>query len=291
MKKMGFILFYSFAWFISILPMKLQYLISDFFYIIAYYLIKYRREVVRVNLEKSFPDKSAKELIKIEKAYYHHFIDLFIEVMDILNISNKSMSKRNKFVNLELLDNLYKKNIGVIGVTGHYCNWEWYNFLEANCEFKGLAIFKPISDKNYESFMNKIRAKYGSIPVSMKNTLRQLIIQKQKKELPFSLMVADQSPGNEESNYWTTFLNQDTAVYMGVEKIAKKFNHAVVFMSMRKVKRGYYETTFELITDKPNETEEFEITRKHTELLEKLINEKPEYWIWSHKRWKHKRSI
>ena len=102
-------------------------------------------------------------------------------------------------------------------------------------------------------------------------------------------MVADQSPSRDEANYWTTFLNQETAVYLGVEKIAKKFNHAVVFMSMRKVKRGYYETTFELITDKPNETKEFEITDKHTKLLENLINEKPEHWIWSHKRWKYSR--
>jgi len=289
MKKIVYYLFYSFAWFISILPMKLQYLISDFFYLITYYIVKYRREVVSKNLKNSFPNKTDKELKKIEKAYYHHFIDLFIEVMVMINISDKSIKKRNKFLNIDLLNNLYEKNIDIIGVTGHYCNWEWYNYLEANCEYRGLAIYKPISDKNYEGFMNRIREKYGSIAVAMNNTLKQLIIQKQKGELAFSLMVADQSPSREDSNYWTSFLNQDTPVYIGVEKIAKKFNYAVVFISMRKVKRGFYETTFELITEKPNETAEFEITEKHTKLLENLINEKPEHWIWSHKRWKYSR--
>ncbi len=289
MKKLVYYLFYSFAWFISILPMRLQYIISDFFYIITYYIVKYRREVVASNLRNSYPEKTEKEIKKIEKAYYHHFIDLFIEVMSMLTISEKSINKRNKFKNIELLDNLYEKNIGVVGVGGHYCNWEWFNYLETKCDYRGLAIYKPISDKNYEVFMNRVREKYGSIAVPMNNTLKQLLIQLREGELPFSLMIADQSPAKHETSYWTNFLNQDTAVYLGVEKIAKKYNQAVVFINMRKVKRGYYETTFELITEKPNETAEYEITEKHTRLLENLINEKPEYWIWSHKRWKHSR--
>ena len=289
MKKIAYYLFYSFAWFVSILPMKLQYLISDFFYLIIFYLAKYRRNVVANNLKNSFPNKTEKELKEIEKAFYHHLVDLFIEEMAMVSISDKEISKRNKFFNIELLDDLHKKNMGVIGVTGHYCNWEWLNYLEANCNYRGLAIYKPLSDKNFEKFMNKVREKYGSIAVPMKSTLKQLILQSRKNELPFSMMVADQSPGGDISSYWTNFLNQDTPVYLGVEKIAKKFNHAVVFISMRKVKRGYYETTFELITEKPNETAEFEITDKHTKLLENLINKKPEYWIWSHKRWKHSR--
>ena len=289
MKNIAYYLFYSFAWFISILPMKLQYVISDFFYIIIYYIVRYRRDVVATNLKKSFPQKTEKELKKIEKAYYHHLLDLFIEVISMINISDKSIKKRNKFMNIELLDDLSKRNIGVVGVAGHYCNWEWFNYLNANCNYRGLAIYKPLSDKNFEKFMNSIREKYGSIAVPMKRTLKQLIIQTRKGELPFSMMVADQSPGNDENNYWTTFLNQETPVYMGVEKIAKKFNHAVVFINMRKVKRGYYETSFELITDKPKETKDYEITEKHLRMLEKQITDTPEHWIWSHKRWKHKR--
>jgi len=289
MKKTAYYLFYSFAWFISILPTKLQYVISDFFYVIIFYIIKYRRDVVASNLRKSFPEKSEQELKKIEKAYYHHLLDLFIEVMSMINISDKAMRKRNKFMNIELLDDLSKRNIGIVGVAGHYCNWEWFNYLNANCDYRGLAIYKPLSDKNFEKFMNRIREKYGSIAVPMKRTLKQLIIQSRKEELPFSMMVADQAPGKDEHQYWTTFLNQETAIYLGVEKIAKKFNHAVVFINMRKVKRGYYETTFELITDKPNETKEFEITEKHARLLENLIKENPQYWLWSHKRWKHSR--
>jgi KDO2-lipid IV(A) lauroyltransferase len=249
MKKTGYYLFYSFAWFVSILPTKLQYIISDFFYLIVFYVVKYRREVVYKNLKNSFPDKSEKQLKKIEKAFYHHLVDLFIEEMAMLNLSEKEINKRHKFINLELIDKLYAQNIGIVGVTGHYCNWEWIIYLQRKCNYRGLAIYKPLSDKNFEKFMNKNRERYGALAVPMKKTLKQLIIQVRKNELPFSVMVADQSPGNDESNYWTTFLNQETAFYMGVEKIAKKFNHAVVFISMRKVKRGYYETTFELITE------------------------------------------
>lgn len=289
MKKFAFYLFYSFAWFISILPMSLQYVISDFFYFIAFYIVKYRKDVVYSNLINAFPNKNNSEIDKIAKAYYHHFIDLFIEIMVMINISEKSLQKRNKFTNIELLSSLYERNIGVVGISGHYCNWEWFNYLNKNCRYKGLAIYKTISDPSFEWFMKSIREKFGSIAVPMQSTLRQLIIQTKKEELPFTMMVADQSPGGDDNKYWTTFLNQETDVLLGAEKIAKKFNHAVVFINMRKIKRGYYETSFELITDKPNETADFEITEKHTRLLEKLIIEQPEYWLWSHKRWKHKR--
>jgi KDO2-lipid IV(A) lauroyltransferase len=291
MNKISFFLFYIFAWFIAILPVRLQYLFSDGVFVIAYYLIGYRRNVVMQNLKNAFPEKTETELHIIEKKYYQHLVDVFIEVLAMFSLNEKRMQKRHKFINIELLQNLYDKNVGIVGVSGHYNNWEWLNFLNSKVNYIGLAIFKPISNPLYENFMNKIREKFGSLAVSMNNTLREIIEQKRKGKLPFVLMVSDQAPSYTEKNYWTQFLNQETLFFTGVEKIAKKYNFAVVFIKMRKIKRGYYETTFELITEEPLKTEEYFITKQYVEKLEELIKENPNYWLWSHKRWKNKRQI
>ncbi len=291
MNKISFFLFYIFAWFIAILPVRLQYLFSDGVFVIAYYLIGYRRNVVMQNLKNAFPEKTETELHIIEKKYYQHLVDVFIEVLAMFSLNEKRMQKRHKFINIELLQNLHDKNVGIVGVSGHYNNWEWLNFLNSKVNYIGLAIFKPISNPLYENFMNKIREKFGSLAVSMNNTLREIIEQKRKGKLPFVLMVSDQAPSYTEKNYWTQFLNQETLFFTGVEKIAKKYNFAVVFIKMRKIKRGYYETTFELITEEPLKTEEYFITKQYVEKLEELIKENPNYWLWSHKRWKNKRQI
>jgi len=290
MAAIGFYIFYAFAWLISLLPLPILYVISDIFYFFIYIIFGYRKKIVRKNLKNAFPEKSKKELLKIEKKFYHHLIDIFIETIKIMHISDKEIKRRNKFINIDIAKDLFKTGKAVIGVVGHYNNWEWFNNMQLYSKHQGLAIFKPINNKRFEKFMNKIREKYGALAVPMHETLRKLIQLRKEGILPFSLMVADQSPVKEEINYWTRFLNQDTPVYLGVEKIAKKFDYAVVFMKMRKVKRGYYETEIVLITDKPKETKDFEITERHVALLENLIKEQPEYWIWSHRRWKHKKT-
>ena len=290
MAAVGYYIFYAFAWVFSFLPLGVLYVISDFFYLIIYFVFGYRKKVVRQNIKNSFPEKSEKERIKIEKKFYHHLIDIFIETIKLMHISEKEIKRRNKFINIDVAKDLFTKGKPIIGVVGHYNNWEWFNNMQLYSKHLGLAIYKPINNKRFEKFMNKIREKYGAKAVPMHETLRKLIQLKKQGILPFTLLVADQSPVKEEINYWTKFLNQDTPVYLGVEKIAKKFDHAVVFMKMRKPKRGYYETEIVLITDKPKETKDFEITEKHVSLLEELIKEKPEYWIWSHRRWKHKKT-
>lgn len=289
MSKIGFYIFYAFAWTISFLPMSVLYVISDFFYLIIYKIFGYRKKVVRENLKNSFPKKTDKELYQIEKKFYHHLIDIFVEVIAIQHMSEAEIMKRNKFVSNDIAEELINKNIGTIGVLGHYNNWEWLNSLQLYSKYQGLAIYKPLTDKNFEKYMNNIREKWGAKAVPMHETLRKLIQLKKENILPFVMLVSDQSPTKNEINYWTTFLNQETPVFLGVEKIAQKFNYAVVFVKMTKIKRGYYQTELILITDKPKETKEFEITEKHVAILEDLINEQPEYWIWSHRRWKHKR--
>ncbi len=289
MAAIGFYIFYAFAWVISFLPLKILYVISDIFYFFIYVILGYRKKIVRKNLKNAFPKKSKKELLKIEKKFYHHLIDIFIEIIALIHMSDDEIKRHNKFINKDLTQSLYDKNIGIIGVVGHYNNWEWFNNLQLYTKYQGLAIYKPLKNKRFEKFTNNIRQKYGAIAVPMRKTLRKLIQLKKENILPFSLMVADQSPVKEEINYWTTFLNQDTPVFLGVEKIARKFNYAVIFLKMRKIKRGYYETEMILITDNPKETKEFEITEKHVSILEEIINEQPEYWMWSHRRWKHKK--
>jgi len=289
MAAIGFYIFYAFAWLISFLPLGVLYVISDIFYFFIYVIFGYRKKIVRQNLKNAFPEKSDKELLRIEKRFYHHLIDIFIEIIALMHMSIDEIKRRNKFISKDLMQRLYDKNIGIVGVVGHYNNWEWFNNLQLYTKYQGLAIYKPIENKRFENFTNNIREKYGSVTVPMRETLRKLIQLKKENILPFSLMVADQSPVKEEINYWTTFLNQDTPVYLGVEKIARKFNYAVVFLKMQKIKRGYYETEMILITDNPKETKEYEITEKHVSILEEMIKQKPENWIWSHRRWKHKK--
>ena len=294
MKLVGYYIFYGFAWLLSLLPMKILYFISDIFYVLVYNIFGYRKKIVISNITNSFPEKSKEEINRIAKQFYHHLIDIFIELIAMLHMSEKSIRKRMKYKNLDLFYELQQEGKGIAGVTGHYNNWEWLNSFQLfsskeKANYQGLAIYKPLSDKNFEKFLNRIREKFGAKAIPMNNTFKELLRQKRKSELPFPILISDQSPIKEEINFWTNFLNQETAVYLGAEKLAQKLDMAVVFLKIRKIKRGYYETSFELITKNAKETTEGEITKKHVKLLEDLIKENPQYWMWSHKRWKHKR--
>ncbi len=294
MKLVGYYIFYGFAWLLSFLPMGVLFIISDMFYVLVYYLFGYRKKVVVSNLKNSFPEKSDKEILIITKQFYHHLVDIFIELIGIMHMSEKSIKKRMKYKNLDLIYELHKEGKGIAGVTGHYNNWEWLNSFQLfsskeKANYQGMAIYKPLSDKNFEKFLNQIRERFGAKAVPMNNTLKELIMLKRKSVMPFPILVSDQSPVKNEINFWTDFLNQETAVYLGAEKLAQKLDMAVIFVKIRKVKRGYYETEFELITKNAKETTEGEITKKHVKILEDLIKENPQYWMWSHKRWKHKR--
>ena len=202
-------------------------------------------------------------------------------------MSPKRILKHMRFKNPEVIEDLYKKNKGVILVTGHYGNWEWLISLQMLVGYKTLAIYKQLNNRYFDRMYINIRSRYGMTPVPMNRILRELISREQKNELTLTYSLSDQRPLFRYIQYWTRFLNQDTPVYLGTEKIARKMNLAVVFLKMRKIRRGFYETEFIPLFENSRETKEHEITDKYLSILEKTINDRPELWLWTHKRWKH----
>ena len=288
MSTILFYLFYAFAWLFSLLPLGVQYLLSDFLFFILYYLSGYRKKVVFNNLKNSFPDKDDKELKRIMKKFYKHLADLFIENIALIHLSEKEILKRVKFKNPELLDEFYENNKSVAIVVGHYANWEWLASVALLTKLKVIAIVKPLSNKRFNEFMNSLRHKFGMHTVAMNKIVREIIAAEKDKQAIATFFAADQSPMKAEIKYWADFLNQKTAVYLGLEKIVKKHKHALVFFKMEKIKRGYYEVDIVKLFDGVSNVSEHEITERHLKVLEEIIINKPEYWLWSHKRWKHK---
>ena len=285
---MGNALYYIFYYvtrFLALLPLKGMFVISDVAYFFTYHVFRYRRETVAQNLSRSFPEKTKKELKRIERAYYKHLCDLFIETIYILHAKEEDALKLCKFPNIELFHEFYDKGKSVIVVTGHYCNWEILSLFAHYNKHLTIGVYKPIVNKKFEQFLNNARERFGAVSIPMQDTLRAAIKYTQEGKLFFLGLISDQTPS--DIHYWTTFLNQDTPVFLGVEKISRKLNQPVIFCNMRKVARGRYEVVLETLFENPKEAKPFEITELHVRALEKLIHEAPEYWLWSHKRWKH----
>ena len=275
-------------YFISYLPMWVLYIISDILYLIAYKILGYRKKVVQNNLKNSFPDKTESELEKIKKKFYRHFFDIIVETIKSVSANKYFYRKHITINNIELLDKYHKKNQTVVLALAHFGNWEWGNIrLSIESKQKLIGIYKVLNNDFFNTLMKDMREKFGTEMVSMENTFRYLV--KNKNECKIIGLLADQSPVKNESNYWTTFLNQETSVYLGPEKIATKMNCAVLFCSVQKVKRGKYELHLEELCTNPEKTTEGEITSLYLRKMEQTINENPEYWLWTHRRWKHKK--
>ena len=278
------ILFYC----LSLLPLWCLYFISDFLYLVIYKLIGYRTKVVRDNLKNSFPEKSDTELISIEKKFYHHFFDLIIESIKSISITENQMRKRLVFKNIEMFDKYFDQNKSVVLTVSHYGNWEWGILgVSLTAKQKMMGVYKRINDSFFNNLMNTTRGRFGADLVEMKDSLRHII--STKDECKIIGLLADQSPVKNESNYWTTFLNQESSVYLGPEKIATKMNYPVLFCKIQKVKRGRYELHLEELCTNPEKTTKGEITSLYLRKSEQTINENPEFWLWTHRRWKHKK--
>jgi KDO2-lipid IV(A) lauroyltransferase len=270
---------------ISLLPFRMLYLLSDILYLLLFHVVKYRRKVVKQNLKNSFPEKSVADRLEIEKRFYKHLSDLIFESIKTISISPKSLKKRFVFSNLTELTKYFEKGKSVIAVSGHYGNWEWGPLATAyELKEKVLVVYKPLSDNRFEKLINTMRSRFGAILVPMKHTLRKII--EYNSEPHVLVLIGDQTPPREESHYFINFLNQPTAIFLGVEKIAVRTNKPVIYFSINKIKRGYYECLIKPLVEVPNQTKEFEITNIHTQELENIIRNNPEYWLWSHKRWK-----
>ena len=277
--------YYIFILPLSYLPMRVIYLLTDFFFLLLITVVPYRKKVIHNNLRNSFPGKSKKEINQLTRKFYWHFTDILAEGVKNLSISESALRRRFKVKNPELMNQLYAKNKSVLLVSGHYNNWEWLitsqNFLFPH---QAMGIGMPLTSKFWDKKINTRRERFGMQVVNAKNFKTKI---QENKDMPVAILVlSDQSPGDSRKSYWMEFLNQQTAVLFGAEQMAHEYNFSVVFFQTRKVKRGYYELELKLITDNPSEMNWGEITENHTRLLEAAINEHPSYWVWSHKRWK-----
>lgn len=287
----NYILYYLFLKPLSLLPLWLLYRVSDFFYYIIYYVFKYRKKVVFQNLNNSFPNKSAKEIEVIAKEFYSHFCDLIVETVKFISMSEKALLKRITVLNPEIFIPFAQQKKNLILTAGHYANWEWLavSLPSHNRDYLFLGIYKPLKNLFFDKLMFSTRSKTGLKLITAPKVLKTYTELCESKVLHGTGIFTDQTPSNPLKCYWTTFLNQDTPVLFGTEKYAKDFNYAVLFGDIRKVKRGYYTIKYKVLVTEPNNTKKYEITEAHTRALEQAIIEEPAYWLWSHKRWKHKR--
>lgn len=291
LNKIGYIFLYGWAKLHAFLPMSVLYLFSDIFYFLAYKVVRYRVKVVRRNLKNSFPEKTEKERQKIEKEFYHHFSDYVIETIKLANISKEELIRRAYIRNPELVDKMTNEgHTCFVLLLGHYGNWEWFAGPSTFKDSLIHVIYRPLSNKVFDKFFLYLRTRFGSIGIKKNDTFRDIIRLKKEGTHAVVVFIADQTPSKANIHYWTPFLNQETPMFSGPERIARKLDIPVIFADMKKVKRGYYTVDFELITDKPKETPEYWITEQYARRMENCIMRNPAYWLWTHKRWKYKRS-
>ena len=284
----NFLLYYLVIIPISSLPFPLLYGLSDSLYVLFYYIFGYRKKIILQNIRNSFPGKSEKEHIEIAKKFYKHFCDLVVESLKTFTISEKEALKRVVCNNPEVINKYYDRQQSVIIAGGHYNNWELFAVaVNTLIKHNAVGIYKPLSNKYFDTKMCTTRSRYGLTLLSTKKV--KAFFDNNIQNLTATIFGTDQSPSNPNSAYWMKFLNQDTGVLFGAEKFAKEYNYPVIYARLNKEKRGYYSLDFFDVTDKPQETIYGEITEKVTQLLEKDIQHIPDYWLWTHRRWKHKR--
>lgn len=290
MQLLIYVLVYPLVWLISKLPFKVIYLFSDLVYIFVYNLFAYRKKVVINNLRLAFPDYSKSKHEAIAKTFYKHLCDMIFESIKSISMSEEEIKKRFKLGDLSVFSELESKNKSVILILGHYGNWEWIFILQTFINHKGYGIYKRLKNKYFDRLVKRIRAKYDTQLITTKETVSVLNNVTAKGELAASGFISDQSPKKGKAFHWQEFMGVEVPVYTGAEMLAKRLDHAVVYTRISKVKRGHYKCSFELITEEPKLIPDYEITDLFLRLLEEQIREEPAYYLWTHKRWKHRRT-
>jgi Kdo2-lipid IVA lauroyltransferase/acyltransferase len=278
-----------FIYLLSVLPFPLLYGLSNVFFVTMFHIVGYRKALVLQNLRNSFPEKSEEELLLIRKKFYKHLCDLFLETFKTLTISKATMLKHCYFSPeaKALFTQLAAEGKSVILVMGHQGNWEWAgNTFSAEINSQLYVIYHPLSNKYLDGLMYKMRTRFKTRLIAMRDTFKEMV--SRRKETNTTAFIADQTP-NPANAHWMTFLNQDTPVFLGTERIARKLDYPVVYAFVKKVSRGKYEIHAEMLVEHPATTGDNEITEMHTRRLEQDIRLQPETWLWSHRRWKHKR--
>ena len=288
MKKIWFFLSYGLVYILSLLPLRVLYVLSDILWLVIFHLIRYRRSLVQKHLADSFPEKDRQELQHIERQFYHWFCDYLVESIKMLTMSERQMKKRMVFKGTDLIDQIVSDGQSCAVYLGHYCNWEWVTSLplwvttDAQC----AQIYHVLENSDFDKLFLDLRQRWGAVCIPMAETLRRIIKYKQEGRQVVIGYISDQVPFWNNIHHWLTFLNHDTPVLTGTERLARQTGHAAIYLDIRCIKRGYYEAEFKLITREPKKMAEFEITDIYFQMLEASILKAPQYYLWTHNRWK-----
>lgn len=291
MQFIVFILVYPIIWLISLLPLRILYVFSDFIFFFIYHIFGYRKKVVFDNLKLAFPEKSDSELKGIQKKFFHHFVDIFIEMIKSFTISEKEIIKRYRFSNIEVINDVEKKGKSIILMGSHYGNWEWVITLNKFISFEGFAAYTKINNKYFDKKIRETRERLGANFVETFKFVPFIESNKKNKVLSIYGLLSDQSPQLHKAKYFSKFMGVKVPIHTGAEFQGKKHDLAIVMIKTKKLKRGYYDTTFKVLAQNPNDFKDNEITDLFLRELENQIREKPEFYFWTHKRWKHKDKV
>lgn len=272
---------------VSLLPLKVLYTVSNCLYPVVYRLWRYRRKTVRRNIVCSFPEKELREIILIEKEYYRHFCDCVVETIKMLHISDKELDRRIQLTNGELIEQHSFDGRPIVLYLGHYGNWEWVQAITRHYNHPAISgeIYRPMHSEVMEKVMRRLRSRFSTLLIPQKQAFRTLLRMKQEGKQYLIGFIADQRPNSKSLNHWTTFLHQDTAYSIGGEEIGKRINAHYFYLDVEKIKRGYYRTSFiPIIPQRKDELHPY--TLQYMRMMEATIIRAPQYWLWSHKRWR-----
>lgn len=290
-KGIGYPLLYAVAYLHALLPFRVLYVLSDILYLMVYHVARYRRKLVRKNLENAFPEKTRKNIRKIEKKFYRQLCDYFVETIKTIRLTDAEVRRRMKFENPEMINRLTADGKSCILSLGHYGNWEWVPAIVLYF-MPGVEqgfVYKRLHSAAFDQLFLKIRTRFRSMSIEMNTAFRQMIHLRNEKKTMVVGFLTDQRPSLQQGHYWTTFMHQLTPVQTGMEKIARHLGTSIVYLDIQKVKRGYYTGRFFLITPDAGEEPEFAIMERYIRKLEETIMREPAYYLWSHNRWKFKK--
>lgn len=292
MQRIAYYFAYALLWLVSILPFPIFYFVSDCVKVVVYNIIGYRKGTVRSNIKLAFPNLSEKERLAIEKKSYRHLCDMFMEMAKTMTISKKEIQKRFTFTNLDLFKEYEDKGKSIILFYAHYASWEWSITLGTYVRFKGFGIYKRIKNPYFDHLVRHIRSRFDATLIDTKHTVKEVTENQNKGVQGVYGFISDQTPGgSSKAKYWDSFLGHKVPIHTGGEMLARHLDMNVLYMKVKKVKRGFYEATFIPITDNNIETlPEFEVSKRFIREVEKQIYEAPEYYFWTHKRWKFRRN-
>lgn len=290
MQFLLYLIIYPFIWIISILPFPVLYFLSDCVCFLIYRIFKYRKRVVRGNIALALPHLTEEERTNIEKKFYAHLCDLFLEMIKTLSISKKEIEKRYTFSNMEVYYELEKKEKSIALLCAHYASYEWAVSMNYHIHFMGYGVYKKLANPYFDKLVRKIRSKFKSNLIDSKETIPTMASNFRNKNYSLYGLVSDQSPKLSATHHWEKFMGIEVPVHTGGEMLAKKYDMNVIFLKTKKLKRGHYEGSFEILCDENiKEIPNYEITSNFLKLVEQQIYDAPEFYLWTHKRWKHMR--